>query len=105
AGDSVDDVVFYQYLCRVADWRLDWETSDGGLNNQANIETNLPDDEVEQLYWAEEKENRGLISATVTYRNSGEFPSTVKNNLPSLVATQTILDRYQEQSVRFGGPL
>lgn len=105
AGDSVDDMTFYQYLCRVADWRLDWEASDGGLNNQANTEVDLPDEEVEQLYWAEETGNRSLIDATVAYRTSGAFPSLVGDNLPSLVATQTIHERNNDASVRFGGSI
>ena len=54
AGDSVDDVVFYQYLCRVADWRLDWKAKDKGLNGQANDEIHIPSEEVQALYHAEE---------------------------------------------------
>ncbi|HHX0887825.1 TPA: effector protein Tle3 domain-containing protein, partial [Pseudomonas aeruginosa] len=103
AGDSVDDVVFYQYLCRVADWRLDWEAAEKGANGQIDVEVDLPSEEVEQLYWAEEDVNRSLIDATVAYRNSGAFPEAVKSSLPSLVATQTIDDRYFERPVRLGG--
>lgn len=61
AGDSVDDVVFYQYLCRVADWRLDWKAKDKGLNGQANDEIHIPSEEVQALYHAEEPKNSELI--------------------------------------------
>lgn len=105
AGDSVDDVVFYQYLCRVADWRLDWKASDKGIFSQGDASVDLPDEEVRALYRAEESKNSQLIDATVAYRKSGEFPVVVGNRLPSLVGTQTILDRYHEQAVRFGGTI
>ena len=42
AGESVDDVTFYAYLCRVADWRLDWErthTEINGQNDEESFET------------------------------------------------------------------
>ncbi|MDQ2514105.1 DUF3274 domain-containing protein, partial [Pseudomonas aeruginosa] len=103
AGDSVDDVVFYQYLCRVADWRLDWKAKDKGLNGQANDEIHIPSEEVQALYHAEEPKNSELIDATVVYRKSGKLPVTVGDSLPSLVATQTIEDRYYSRPVRFGG--
>lgn len=74
AGDSVDDVVFYQYLCRVADWRLDWKAKDKGLNGQANDEIHIPSEEVQALYHAEEPKNSELIDATVVYRKSGKLP-------------------------------
>lgn len=107
AGDSVDDVAFYQYLCRVADWRLDWEVTDGGGREQTESETghDLPDEEVEQLYWTEELVNRDLIDATGRYRKSGAFPGIVGNTLPSLVATQTILERNNDTPVRCGGAI
>ncbi|KAF1068069.1 MAG: hypothetical protein GAK45_01478 [Pseudomonas citronellolis] len=105
AGDSVDDGVFYQYLCRVADWRLDWKAPRGGANDQIASEADLPDDEVMALYIAEAAGNRGLIDATVAYRKSGEFPQMVGSALPSLVATHTIEDRNNDKPVRFGGAI
>lgn len=107
AGDSVDDTVFYQYLCRVADWRLDWKATRKGGRGQAesDIKIDLPDEEVKGLYRAEEAGNRNLIDATVAYRTSGAFPSLVGDNLPSLVATQTIDDRHNDRPVRFGGAI
>ncbi|HFH4447260.1 TPA: hypothetical protein ACGJ62_006355, partial [Pseudomonas aeruginosa] len=36
-------------------------------------------------------------------RKSGKLPVTVGDSLPSLVATQTIEDRYYSRPVRFGG--
>ena len=47
--------------------------------------------------------NSELIDATVVYRKSGKLPVTVGDSLPSLVATQTIEDRYYSRPVRFGG--
>lgn len=107
AGDSVDDVVFYQYLCRVADWRLDWNATraKGRAQVESDTELNLPDEDVRALYRAEEAGNRKLIDSTEIYRRSGAIPSIVGNTLPSLVATQTINDRYYDRPVCFGGPI
>ncbi|MBB4866993.1 hypothetical protein HNP46_005901 [Pseudomonas nitritireducens] len=104
AGDSVDDAVFYQYLCRVADWRLDWEVKDGGFNGQSDTEVDTPNNEMTALYRADVA-NHDLIDATVTYHKSGEFPQMVSNTLPSLVATQTIGDRRNDVPVRSGGAI
>ena len=102
SGDSVDDTAFYQYLCRVADWRLDWKsTRDGAFDDADDLD--LYGEDVEQLYWAEDAGNRDLIDATTTYRMSGAFPQMVGNTLPSLVATQTISERHNDVPVRFGG--
>ncbi|WP_426769402.1 effector protein Tle3 domain-containing protein, partial [Pseudomonas aeruginosa] len=57
------------------------------------------------LYRAEEAGNRKLIDSTEIYRRSGAIPSIVGNTLPSLVATQTINDRYYDRPVCFGGPI
>ncbi|WP_171435495.1 effector protein Tle3 domain-containing protein, partial [Pseudomonas aeruginosa] len=107
AGDSVDDVVFYQYLCRVADWRLDWNATraKGRAQVESDTELDLPDEDVRALYRAEEAGNRKLIDSTEIYRRSGAIPSIVGNTLPSLVATQTINDRYYDRPVCFGGPI
>lgn len=107
AGDSVDDVVFYQYLCRVADWRLDWNATraKGRAQVESDTELDLPDKDVRALYRAEEAGNRKLIDSTEIYRRSGAIPSIVGNTLPSLVATQTINDRYYDRPVCFGGPI
>ena len=105
SGDSVDDTVFYQYLCRVADWRLDWAATRKGGRGQVDRERelDLPDEEVRALYRAQDAGNRNLIDATVAYRKSGDFPQMVGNTLPSLVATQTISERHNDVPVRFGG--
>lgn len=103
AGDSVDDMTFYQYLCRVADWRLDWKASDSDFYSDDDVD--LPGEEVEQLYLSEVAGNRSLIDATVAYRKSGAFPQMVGNTLPSLVATQTIFERNNDVPVRFGGAI
>ncbi|MFL4217836.1 DUF3274 domain-containing protein, partial [Pseudomonas aeruginosa] len=63
----------------------------------------LPSEEVQALYHAEEPKNSELIDATVVYRKSGKLPVAVGDSLPSLVATQTIEDRYYSRPVRFGG--
>lgn len=51
------------------------------------------------MYHAEEPKNSELIDATVVYRKSGKLPVTVGDSLPSLVATQTIEDRYYSRPV------
>ncbi len=105
AGESVDDMTFYAYLCRVADWRLDWDRTDGGLNSESdNLDADLPGDAVEKLYLQEEGKNRNLIDSTVTYRQSGTLPDiVVKAEMPSLVATQTWGGKKLGKSISFGG--
>ncbi|MCL9658663.1 DUF3274 domain-containing protein, partial [Pseudomonas protegens] len=103
AGESVDDVTFYAYLCRVADWRLDWEKTRGGVNSQSDVDADLPDEAVEILYRQEEPWNIELIDSTVTYRTNGELPAAVKDKMPSLVATQSLAGRRAGNPVRFGG--
>ncbi|NBF06928.1 DUF3274 domain-containing protein, partial [Pseudomonas sp. Fl5BN2] len=105
AGESVDDVTFYAYLCRVADWRLDWERTRGEIYSEEGVDADLPDEEVEALYLKEEGSNRELIGSTVTYRTNGELPAAVKDKMPSLVATQSLAERRAGNPVRFGGPV
>ncbi|MGR4042693.1 effector protein Tle3 domain-containing protein, partial [Pseudomonas sp. 910_21] len=103
AGESVDDVTFYAYLCRVADWRLDWESTDGGGYEVKSSEQDLPDDAVEKLYFLEEVENRELIDSTVAYRMNGVLPLSVEDKMPLLVATQSLVGRKTGVPLRFGG--
>ena len=104
AGQSVDDVTFYAYLCRVADWRLDWKKTDGGIFSQGVAESDLPDEDVEGIYLLEEGENRNLIEATVGFRTSGILPAIVgETNIPALVASQTLAERDAGKPVSFGG--
>ncbi|NBF04107.1 DUF3274 domain-containing protein, partial [Pseudomonas sp. Fl5BN2] len=105
AGESVDDVTFYAYLCRVADWRLDWESTDGGGYEGKSSEQDLPDEAVEILYRHEEPRNLDLIDSTAMYRTNGELPAAVKDKMPSLVATQSLAGRRAGNPVRFGGPV
>ncbi|MFJ7141383.1 DUF3274 domain-containing protein [Pseudomonas protegens] len=105
AGESVDDVTFYAYLCRVADWRLDWKAKDSGGRGQADAELDVPDEAVQELYREETSGNRNLINSTVTYRTCGELPDAVKDKMPSLVATQSLAGRRAGNPVRFGGPV
>ncbi|MEN5090941.1 DUF3274 domain-containing protein, partial [Pseudomonas protegens] len=102
AGESVDDVTFYAYLCRVADWRLDWERTRGDIYSEEDVDIDLPDEDVEALYLQEESSNRELINSTVTYRISGALPTTVKDKMPSLVATQSLAGRKAGIPVSFG---
>ena len=104
AGDSVDEVTFYAYLCRVADWRLDWEREDEVVVGQEDNEQLYPDEAVEAFYLLEESKNRELIDATVTYRTTGKLPEIVgRTPMPSLVATQTWGGRKLGKPIRFGG--
>ena len=102
AGESVDDVTFYAYLCRVADWRLDWEATRASANSQLDTAADLPDEAVEKLYFQENEKNRFLIDSTVAYRTSGVLP-TIADKMPSLVAAQTLVERDAGKSVQFGG--
>ena len=104
AGDSVDEVTFYAYLCRVADWRLDWEREDTVITGQEDNEQLYPDEDVMEFYLLEESKNRELIDATVAYRSSGKLPDIVgRTPMPSLVATQTWGGRKLGKPIRFGG--
>lgn len=106
AGDSVDEVTFYAYLCRVADWRLDWERKDdlGRSQVDAEVKNDFPDENVLAFYLLEESKNRELIDATVAYRTRGKLPDIVGSTLmPSLVATQTWGGRKLGKPIRFGG--
>ncbi|MEB0226576.1 effector protein Tle3 domain-containing protein [Pseudomonas sp. 10S4] len=106
AGESVDDATFYAYLCRVADWRLNWRKTRGGANSQSDVDADLPDEVVETFYLQEDSKNRNLIDSTVTYRTGGTLPAIVgSTNLPSLVATQTWGGSKLGKSIRFGGPI
>ena len=104
AGESVDDVTFYAYLCRVADWRLDWEDTQDSANSQLDTAADLPDEAVEKLYFQEDENNRILIDSTVAYRTSGVLP-TLADKMPNLVAAQTLLERDAGKPVHFGGEI
>ncbi|WP_350615356.1 DUF3274 domain-containing protein [Pseudomonas sp. HY7a-MNA-CIBAN-0227] len=101
AGESVDDTTFYAYLCRVADWRLDWKRTDGDIIGQNEDDFERPEEEVQQLYLQDE--HRILIDSTVRYRQTGTLPDTVKSTMPLLVATQTLEGQKLGKPVRFGG--
>lgn len=104
AGQSVDDVTFYAYLCQVADWRLDWDRKDKGITGQESDESDHLDDTATSHFRSEESSNRSLINATVTYRTSGILPTIVsKTNMPNLVVSQTLAERDASKSVSFGG--
>ncbi|MBK5510348.1 T6SS effector phospholipase Tle3 domain-containing protein [Pseudomonas sp. TH15] len=102
AGECVDEASFYAYLCRVADWRLDWAKTDGGANAQFQAENEDPDDSVDQHYQEEDGKNRELIDSTVAYRKTGTLPA-ISDTMPSLVATQTRTELRKGEPVRFGG--
>lgn len=103
AGESVDDGTFYAYLCRVADWRLDWGNTraKGRAQADADLQSDGPDDDVEALYLQDE--NKSLIDATAVYRKSGKLPDAVKDQMPALVATQTRTELKNGEPIRFGG--
>lgn len=105
---SIDDEVFYEYLCRVADWRLDWEVQDQSWKDSQTTPPDQPSDEVLAHYKAEAPEDRQLIDDTCLYRSSqpiaagtaprggGVLPAaTTAARLPGLVVSQTIGRRWQ----------
>ncbi|APC19549.1 hypothetical protein BLL42_27930 (plasmid) [Pseudomonas frederiksbergensis] len=101
SGESVDDPVFYAYLCRVADWRLDWNRSHESIFAQAATELDLPDEDVQTLFQSDN--NRSLIESTVEYRKTGTLPTAVGSNMPTLVASQTLAERDAGKPINFGG--
>ncbi|MFJ3464592.1 DUF3274 domain-containing protein [Achromobacter spanius] len=113
---SIDDEVFYAYLCRVADWRLHWEKRDGTWGDSQDTETsNEPDEAVLRCYEAESEANRNLIADTSLYRSKmrpppggplrggGFLPQmTLDADYPSLVAWQSVKDRDQGRGLQCG---
>ena len=106
AGRSVDDLDFYAYLCRVADWRLDWKMEDQEFFDKFATGHEALTPEVLAHYQQEDEMNRQLIDATSVYRSSqlveydrafkaltpggGVLPSAVENaDLPTKVRSET----------------
>lgn len=106
AGRSVDDLDFYAYLCRVADWRLDWEMKDQDYKDESGMGNDVLTAEVLAYYKQEDEMNRDLIDATSLYRSSqlveydrafkaltlggGILPPAVENaGLPTRVKSET----------------
>lgn len=106
AGESVDDLTFYEYLCRVADWRLDWKRKDEGITGSDNDKSDLPSETTAMYYRLEDRSNRDLINSTVDYRVNGKLPEIVINtDMPSLVATQTWGGEKLGYPICFGGEI
>ncbi|MBM1191427.1 effector protein Tle3 domain-containing protein [Pseudomonas weihenstephanensis] len=103
AGESVDDMPFYEYLCRVADWRIDWKNTRGKIFSSGDAETDQPDEELQDLYRVENELNRGLINDTILYRITGVLTTRVDNNIPSAIALQSLDERKAGLPIRFGG--
>lgn len=113
---SIDDETFYAYLCRVADWRLDWGKKEGGWrNSQVTTPRDVPSAAVLKHYKAEPDENKELIDATCLYRSNvvpppsksteggGFLPKkTLEADYPSLVVWQTLEDRDQGRAPQSG---
>lgn len=113
---SIDDEGFYAYLCRVADWRLDWNKQDDTWRSSMTTATgNEPDDTVLACYEAESEANKTLIADTSLYRSSekptpggplqggGFLPIvTIKADYPSLVVWQKLEDRDQGRGLQSG---
>ncbi|MFD4839800.1 DUF3274 domain-containing protein, partial [Achromobacter sp. NPDC058515] len=114
AGGCVDDVEFYAYLCRVADWRLDWRRTFGSYRTER--EANEPSETVLAIYEKELVSNRDLIIATSLYRSSepvlydhqgnattqggGVLPKEVrKAEKPALIVSQTRAERRASSSL------
>lgn len=110
---SIDDEVFYAYLCRVADWRLSWKMIYGDGRDETESDPSKagqPDSALRFLYKAENEINRRLINATDLYRSNreptrdragfagsrggGVLPvSTVSASIPTLVQSETVRER------------
>ena len=103
AGESVDDMPFYGYLCRVADWRIDWKNTRGKIFSSGDAETDQPDEELQDLYRVENELNRGLINDTILYRITGVLTTRVDNNIPSAITLQSLDERKAGLPIRFGG--
>ncbi|WP_210712073.1 DUF3274 domain-containing protein [Pseudomonas sp. MWU349] len=103
AGESVDDVTFYAYLCRVADWRLDWKRTDEVITGQDDQAPDQPDEAVETFYLEEQATNRTLIDATIEYRTTGTLPGLGGDTMPSLVGAQTWGEEKLGKPICFGG--
>ncbi|CAG9193594.1 conserved hypothetical protein [Paraburkholderia tropica] len=101
---SIDDEVFYAYLCRVADWRLGWgkiNQKDSGVRHMDNIMSeenreltamNIPSSDVMENYSKDAPENKLLIDATADYFAHGRsdtYPEYFTPDMPSLVTTET----------------
>lgn len=115
---SIDDEVFYAYLCRVADWRLSWRQVYGDGRDDAASDLRVstqPDSALAALYRAENEINKRLIDATDLYRSNREpardasglaeaagggfLPrSTLSAPIPTLIVSETVSER--ERSVR-----
>ena len=111
SGKSVDDVAFYEYLCRVADWRLPWKRRH--LTLQSGTEAHCdhrPSSTSLGFLSREDASCRELIDGTVAYRSKlppnyfrgangrfwggGVLPPRVQSAVrPSLVVSETNLAR------------
>lgn len=111
AGQSVDDLEFYEYLCRVADWRLDWEKVDCRWHEDTDPYADMPNAKLLAFYFQEDSAHRSLIDATSRYRNStipeydrkgaatteggGVIPFSVQAvTLPTRIVSETLGDSF-----------
>ncbi|WP_313371493.1 DUF3274 domain-containing protein [Achromobacter animicus] len=121
---SIDDEVFYAYLCRVADWRLSWKKNyrDGRDETALNSsEADQPNNALVALYRAENEINKRLIDATDLYRSNrlpeqnaagiagsaggGFLPgSTLSAPIPILVVSETVSERERSVHTVSGKP-
>jgi len=87
AGRSVDDLEFYAYLCRVADWRLDWGRThnDGRSEDDAEPMGDAPNVQVMHFYETETAQNLSLINATCLYRGGAPMEEDLGGNLGTQV--------------------
>ena len=100
AGESVDDMPFYEYLCRVADWRIDWKRKDEGLTGHEDAEARKAS--FYDFYRQEKAETRALIDETLIYKTNGAFPVSVPGSMPSLIASQSLSGRLSGVPICFG---
>jgi len=91
---SIDDEEFYTYLCRVADWRLEWRDDDA-RGEESEVEENRIDESAFRFYDAEPSDRQELIGATDKYRRTGVLPAIAANaERPAAVMSQTLKDRF-----------
>ena len=110
SGKSVDDVEFYDYLCRVADWRLPWSRPQESWQSKIAAKDHIATAASLTFLRGEDVNTQELIAGTQMYRSKlhpdfvsgqggmkwggGVVPEAVQRAaLPSLVVSETQLDR------------
>jgi len=92
---SIDNAVYYLFLCLVADWRTDWDQ----VEKKVAKNTQLSNAEIETYQAAfalrdrESGHTSELIDQTIAYRKTGQLPACATCEFPTLVVSQTLDER------------